>query len=571
LTKKGKYTAEHDELLRDVVTSFSGKDNFGDLYQVFKKLLSDLEMDPMPRCTFRYRAVKVRCIGDTDSQENHQEESRDEEKEMHVESASAATSSGKIPEEYKTLLARASDKMETEPSLKQGKKYSSLHVQLMMDVVKTFKDAGVSGQYDIFKQLTADLGIREMPRNTFNSRASAVRKHKGNCSQRKLREPKVGFEASKQLQCIFQENPRISTTDAFKAVESYLLSIQAAGVPSMKSVSHWLYHRRATLRYVDQEQVGKQATGDGQPSTDSVRGSDTYSRLLENATQRKGRYTDMKTSLCNKYTAEHDDLIFDVVESSGEYKKLGELYELFSKLSQDLNLVIMSRRIFNERVSAARKYLYGGVRQHFEEVSAMGIANSELLDSLFEQNPKLSEADAFTALKSVPRDTEDDSSVPSIAMVRSWLGYRRRMRRFVGRNAKSLSDDPNDENLWTKIFLDLATDRGDDQMVSSTSAISHTEYDSDEWREIALSLAEKQADDMVVSSTSALPLIEEREDDEDLLNEMSGVLVHRLDDDVGNEDENTDSGFSSAQVDKGPGARTGSSVHQACGKRKRND
>ena len=471
LRKKGKYTAEHDELVRDVVTSFSGNDNFGDLYEVFKKLLSDLAMDPMPRGTFRDRAVKVRSKLGRAPPGDYQE-SRDEEKEMDEETASG-TSSGKVlPEYYKTLLARATQKIETEPSLKQVETYSSLHVQLLLDVVKHFKDAGVSGQYDIFKQLTAELGIREMPRNTFTSRACAARKHLGGCSDRKLREPKVGFEASKQLQIIIQKNPRISTRDAFRAVESHLLSIHAI-VPSMKSVDNWLNYRRAALRYADQEQVGEEATGDGR--------SDTYRRLLENATQRKGRYNDMTKTGCNKYTAEHDDLLLDVVESSADFKKQGELYELFTKLSQDLNLVIMSRGRFNERLSAARRYLNGGVRQHSEKKPAIGVANSKLLDSLLEQNANLSGADAFAALKSVPRNSDDDSPLPSIAMVRRWLAHKREMRRFVARNAKS-SSDPIDEDLWREICLDLAADRGDDQIDPSNSAVSHAEYDADDRR-----------------------------------------------------------------------------------------
>ena len=518
-------TADHDDLVRDVVTRYSENERLSDLYEVFQTLLTHLGMDAMSEGSFYDRAgtlrrqLRLTPIGpsipssessdfcDVENDPKCSDEDflrRDTRKSPENQDAMLTSSSEDLaisPEHdcnllndrlnnegiYGMLLGRARQRMETQPTSSKGfKKYTLAHDQLIMDVVECLKSAGSYRKYEIFNRLTADLGMVKMEWTTFLTRACLAKKQTCNSEKQNTRRPKIGFEASHILGSILDENPRISGDAALLALESKLRALHNGDfhVPSTEEVRKWLQYTRKTRRFADIQQLNLGGS--------NAQGVD-------------------KRKLC------------------------------------------------------------GYPQKRSARVPAIGLANSRLLDSLFQQDPKISQGAAMKALKSVPRDSNDESPLASIAQVRSWLAYRRNVRRFVAKNALG-SPDQDDADLWREISLALADEVEDEALpVSSISAISRMEEDKggdfDDFREFDFSLPEREEDDYMVPSSSALSPAENAEDTAEIWNDIWNDISVFLTD-LRNED-NINPGSSPALENEGP--CSSSSTHPECGKRKRDD
>ena len=527
LKKSRRFTAEYDDLLRDVVTSYSGDEKLSKLYNVFTTLLSHLGMDTMSQGRFYQRAGEVRrspsntltnkgasepsdpvsCFIVTDPQRSAGEPEnfhtvanlasfvRDDEDQFRATSSEALVSARKEnsptllkaklgnEEVYRMLLERARLRIDTQPaSSRRVKKYTLAHDQLIMDVVNYFKSATSSGKYEIYDALASELGMVKMERNTFIGRAyKATKSTGGDCAKQNKREPKIALEARRILDSLFQKNPKLSINEAWEAFES----LPHHGVvprPSIQDVRNRLQDLRATHRFAVVQQL------------------DVEEGIAP------GEVTLLEEERVEKFTAGHEDSIMDVVESCSGGESVSRQYELLKTLSLDFGLVDISRGVA------------GAPQKRSETTPDIGKADSEILHCLFERNLEISQG---AALK-VPRGTDE---------------------------AEESS--------------------GDEQIVSSNPAIPHFEEfqgdDAHDWSEIAFMLAEKQEDDVV-------PLRIEEEDDADLdlLKEISFVLADRWEDEVDKECYGN-SGSRSALANEGPGERTGSDARQKCGKRKRDD
>ena len=574
LKKSRSCTADHDALIRDLVTSHSENESLSNLYKVFEKLLAHLGMDAMSEGSFNHRAGEVRCqlrrlpsntvttLGASKPSSEDPEfcitvndqkcSARELDKRRRFDTDSNFARSmldnddsdmGELGQETIEALENQDMLISSSEDLAMAKKddstllnanldtkYTLAHDQLIMDVVNSFKSAGLSRQYEIFNQLTADLGMVEMERNTFVGRASHARKQAGDPAKRNRREPGIGFEPSRILDFFFQENPTISINGAGDSPKA-----------SEHEVSHRVQDLRAS-RQIDMEE------GIAQVSNDPV--TETRQEEAIKSSSRKNSSRRIKT-----FTAQHDDLIMQVVKRTREGETVARQYELFKRLSHDAGLEEMSRSLFGWRVTAARRQLWGAPGEPSARIPAVGVANSEILNNLFEMNPKISPAAAFKALESLPRGTHD-SALPSMALVRNWVHYRRSMQRFVkpknipGESSSSVREpQDDDEDCFREILSALAADRG--EAVSCSK--DHQEDDADDWREIAFMLSEKQEDDMAGPSSSGLSLVEEEKDDVDIWKEISCFLTEVS-------DEDNDKSVSAQQ---GPGA------NQVSGKRKR--
>ena len=601
LKRSGSYTADHDDLIRDVVTSFSETETLSNLHKVFQTLLTHLGMDSMSEGSFYNRAITLRrqlgltplgpsepssespdfCIIenypkcsepdkrrklDTDlsfasSVRDDEDIVRQETRESPENQDAMLTLSSEdlaIPPEhdcnllnerlnnegiYGMLLGRARQRMETQPpaSWRRFKKYTLAHDELMLDVVNSFKSESVSRQYEIFNQLTSDLGMVRMEWKTFSGRAAQARKQTGDPAKIKTRKPKIGLEASNLLESFLHENPKISTKDAWKALESKLLVLHHADapIPSLSQVTNRLQYNRRSRRFDDIQQLnmeGSIANGAAEEEEAWVM-KEQLEGSSSDTTQTKPQMYQLK-EVFKKNNVQADDLIIAVVKSSkGEF--LSRQYELFKKLSQDVGLNVMSRSKFINRASVARGELFGYPQRRSARVPAIGLANSELLDSLFKQDPKISEGAAMKALESVPRDTHDDSPLPSIAQVRSWLVYRRNVRRFVAKNGLG-SRNQDDADFFREVSLAKGDEAEAETLaVPSNSAISRRkedrEDDADFFREISLALADEvEAETPPVPSNSAVLRTEEdREDNADYSWEFNLSPAIREEGDIG--------------------------------------
>ena len=323
--KSRSCTADHDALIRDLVTSHSENESLSNLYKVFETFLAHLGMDAMAEASFNDRAGTLRsqlrrlpsntittqeaskpsdpefCIiendpkcsareldkrrkldtdsnfarsmldnDDADMGESGQETIEAlENQDMLISSSedlamakkddstllNANLDNGEI---YRMVLGRARQRMETQPtSSRRCTKYTLAHDQVIMDVVNYFKSAGSYRQYEILNQLTADLGMLKMEWTTFTRRASQARKQTGDSSKQNRREPKIGSEASNILGSILDENPRISMSGAWKALESKLQLPHNGDLPmpSMSGVRNWVEYTRGARRFVDIQQL----------------------------------------------------------------------------------------------------------------------------------------------------------------------------------------------------------------------------------------------------------------------------------------------------------------------------
>jgi hypothetical protein len=286
-----KYTVEHDALVLDVVKNYNDQD-FTQLFEIYNKLAKDAGLAAVERGSFHARSSSARKRIGQSVERNSRDgkvvvgtwkllpktgnggtavtfESKLSE-DLREPAASSATTEGdgsalhngsktvsKYYSEkdfensgiYRTLLSNARDR-KTRTLPKWINKYTSEHDVLVMDVVKAFsRDVTRSRQFEIYNKLAQDLGMLEMPKGSFYERMNAARRCLGDAQQSgSAKPPAVGVAASKLLENLFDRNPKISETEALKALESDLRDGDSP-VPSLNKVHNWLNYRKAMRRF----------------------------------------------------------------------------------------------------------------------------------------------------------------------------------------------------------------------------------------------------------------------------------------------------------------------------------
>ena len=151
-------------------------------------------------------------------------------------------------------------------------------------------------------------------------------------------------------------------------------------------------------------------------------GSDIYKEIYDRARQRTTR-TLLKKN--HKYTAEHDELLKDVVKSYAGDQSNVRQFEIFDQLLAELGMTQISMSAFSERALALRRET-GDISQegNSREPKVRVETWKKFLDSLFQENPTISGSAALRALESQSR-CSDNLSLPSVQTVRRWLKLRR--------------------------------------------------------------------------------------------------------------------------------------------------
>ena len=153
--------------------------------------------------------------------------------------------------------------------------------------------------------------------------------------------------------------------------------------------------------------------------------SEIYQGILDRAIQRNTSRTFLKGSY--KFTAEHDDLVRDVVRNYYRREGILRQFEIFSQLLADLGMNEMSIGSFKARATAAKKEI-GETRKAISRPSKLGVEATEFLNSLLQGNPHISAQHAFANLELHLASVREP--VPPIADVKSWLKYRKSILRF---------------------------------------------------------------------------------------------------------------------------------------------
>ena len=427
-------------------------------------------------------------------------------------------SSAEMETMHREIIARVEQRRATSAAAPEDlekigrpRKLSAEQAQLINDVTLIFGDSmTVSQKFEHFKLLMTQLGIPGEPVsiNRFHEISAIINRNQspvGKCSNRG-RTPKIGAPVSDKLTQMLSEKASLTCQEAFEALEKNAV----VPLPSMTDIQEWLKYRRKVsgfLKLLEQPCVDRSKfllEGEG------VNESETCKMLVRNASIRRGR-TFLKGS-SGMYTSEHDALVMDVVKTFNREVSLTRQYEIFQKLTADLGMVEMSRGSFAERAGAARRYL-GGDPVCKKRTPSVGVAASKFLESLFDENPKISETDAFNALQAQPLD--GSSPLPSLEKVRHWLKHRRSTRRFsdneVGiANERQKSEaqsgssrEPDDVDFWNELSKALAEDEINSSSHSGSSRIQNFGNDADLWKEVPSDLADDIGGSEVWSSSSS--------------------------------------------------------------------
>lgn len=267
--------------------------------------------------------------------------------------------------EYGNLLSRAQKRREVgERSSEAGRKYTSEHTDLVNDVVRSYNKAlSLSGQHKVLQRLILDLGILPMTKGTFCERAGAIRKEIGYCGKAgAVFKSHVGIENSRILDSVFEANPKISTKEAFDALQEKLKG-QLSTAPTLLDVRHWLKYRKSRMRGARLAGGHSANVTEGrvdQKSTGSFN-EEVYKNLLHRAQERRKSVENvsLRTNGYRKYTAEHYALMDDVVRSCDEFYDHCGLFEVFQKVLSDMGMGEVNRNTFNSQLVELRKRLRG--------------------------------------------------------------------------------------------------------------------------------------------------------------------------------------------------------------------
>lgn len=419
--------------------------------------------------------------------------------------AAGSSSAVADDETYNALLYRASlrDLEEPVPPKRSGK-FTTAHEDLIMDIVQTCNGReSLSRQRELFNRLVSQQGMVEMSQTAFNQRAGAARRKLGEQSSRRI--PTVGVEVSELLASIFNEDPTITGKGALKALKQRMGDRECA-LPSIIDVVNWLRYRISLLRLSSEEKSAK-ATCSGNKNEDqdfweelkaslaedseellvseesiscshqqgprqvvektakikdkrdifgsTFAGTEAYLKLLTGARERTTNRASLKGT--QKFTAEHDSLIMDVVRSFDQDVSLSKQFEVFKRLTQDLEMREMSRSTFEARAGAFRSQIMAGNRRPASRKPAVGEEASNILTALFQNDRKITVKNAFQALKSELGGAKDRPPLPSIRDVAQWIKYRRSRMRFsaVPHEVRRAEQD-DDAEFWNETILALA-------------------------------------------------------------------------------------------------------------------
>ena len=166
---------------------------------------------------------------------------------------------------------------------------------------------------------------------------------------------------------------------------------------------------------------------DGSADSDEI-----YNALLCRAGHRKAG-TNVERAC--KYTAEHEDLIVDVVKTYNRRATVSRQHAILNRLLKEMGMVEMTRTAFNDRARVVRRQLGDSKERKSNRISALGIEELEFLDSIFVQDPKITAQAAFRALGLTPISGSRDRALPSITNVRNWLKQRRCYARFSNKES----------------------------------------------------------------------------------------------------------------------------------------
>jgi hypothetical protein len=352
---------------------------------------------------------------------------------------------------YSEILARAHQRKATSAAPVAGtgnkcnrRKYSAQQAQLIQDVTLIFGSAiTVSEKFEYFKRLMTELGIAEDPVsiNRFHDFTSLINRHMTGENPYVGERSKIGPEASEKLHKMLSENPKLTYIDAFQE----LRKMRVGPLPPPTYVQNWIQNRRKEsgfLKMLVEPFVYPSAVAiDGLPCSVSAFADDQEGEKVQDivcGSKRKGsadaiilparkwgRLVDEEVynnllvkarsrvqpgSSKDQYTIEHSELIADVVTTC-EFLTVGEQYEVFRLLSEDLEILEMSRKLFYARARSARKRTGCSAKSR----ALLNPETAKVMKSIFETNPEISAAEAHEALQARGFD------VPSLDDVRNWL------------------------------------------------------------------------------------------------------------------------------------------------------
>jgi hypothetical protein len=248
-------------------------------------------------------------------------------------------------------------------------------------------------KYTFFERLMSDLEMTDeiLSVSRFMEFSGMVRRHfrpeeSGSiCHKRKS--PKVGPEVSAILSNLFQENASLTVAQVFEVLEREGI----VPLPSKPYVLNWLHYRRRevellsllggvndshedissllSLFLTDEPVSGEcnQPENAGSRESDApphaelppvkkpkkfardFMDSDSFNELLLRARRRKGDHGRKQRSRFDsqKFSAEHRELVKDVVETCQEDMDVSEQYEVFRRLVSDLELGEISSTLFH--------------------------------------------------------------------------------------------------------------------------------------------------------------------------------------------------------------------------------
>lgn len=356
---------------------------------------------------------------------------------------------------YSEILARAQQRKAVAAASvgrtgnpESRRKYSAQQAQLIQDVTLIFGDAiSVSERFEYFKRLMTELGVEEKPVsiNRFHEFTSLInRQITGQSSLDISKRSKISQQVSDKLHEMLSENPTLTYIEALEA----LRNCGVVPLPLPTYLQSWLQNRRRESGFLDMlgeplvycptravtvnENIScsssvmtndrEKVCGGKRKAQDAIFDGvdeEMYNNLLVNARNRVVQPGSSK----KKYTIEHSELIGDIVTTC-EFLTVGEQYELFRLLSEDLEILEMPRNLFHERARLRRKKNGCSVKSR----ALLNPETAKAMKSIFGTNPKVSADEAREALQARGGD------VPSLDDLRNWLKNHKSYLKRVSKN-----------------------------------------------------------------------------------------------------------------------------------------
>lgn len=362
---------------------------------------------------------------------------------------------------YSEILARAQQRqeitaasVEVTKDARDRRKYTAQHAKLIQDITLIFGNS-ISGsqKFEYLQRLMTELGFPEnsVSRTRFNEFTSWInRQITGECRNIGKRS-KISQEVSDKLLQMLSEKSTLTLKEASEELQRSGLG----PLPPQTYLQNWIQNRLKESRFLkmlaDPLADSRAATEDDFSCSFSVFSDDQerekdslqeeeikvwggkrkapadavilparkkqrcvdeelYNNLLVKAQNRVGEPGSSKT----KYTLEHSELIEDIV-STCDFLIVGEQFEVFRRLIEDLGIPQMPQSVFNARARAVRQRTGCTVISR----SLLDPETVKVMKSIFETNPKISTDEAYAALRG------KDGPMPSVDDVRKWLNNRK--------------------------------------------------------------------------------------------------------------------------------------------------